>query len=98
MATLGDKWVLLDPTVPATRADVLTPRLSTLDGKTLGVIWNGRLEGDVILEETVQILRRKYAIKEVIFRKKPYISNVAPPEVFDEFASKCDAVITGVGD
>jgi hypothetical protein len=90
--------ILLDPTLAAARTTVLSKRLDTLAGKTFGVIWNGRPPGDVLFERVFGILRTKYAIKDVIFRSKPYIGNIAPPEVFDELVSRCDAVVTGVGD
>ena len=90
---------LLDPTGGAVAAKgVLSPRLDTLSGKTLGVIWNGRRPGDLILNRMIDILKERYAIKEVVFREKPYIGNVAPDEIFDQIAARCDAVISGVGD
>jgi hypothetical protein len=90
---------LLDPTsgTVATKGAV-SPRLDTLSGKTLGVIWNGRLPGDLILNRMIEILKERYTIKEVVFREKPYIGNVAPDEIFDEIAARCDAVVSGVGD
>lgn len=91
-------WELLDPTLAPPRSTVLSPRLTTLAGKTIGVIWNGRPPGDVLFDQMFRILREKYAIKDVVFRSKPYIGNIAPAEVFDELAKKCDAVVTGVGD
>ncbi len=91
-------WELLDPTLELPRSTTLSPRLTTLAGKTIGVIWNGRPPGDVLFDKMFDVLRAKYAIKDVVFRPKPYLGNVAPPEIFDELLSKCDAVVTGVGD
>ncbi|MDE3100629.1 MAG: hypothetical protein KGJ98_00175 [Chloroflexota bacterium] len=91
-------WVLLDPTLAPPRSTTLTPRLNTLAGKTIGVIWNGRPPGDVLFNKMFDVLRTKYAIKDVVFRAKPYLGNVAPPEIFDELLKRCDAVVTGVGD
>jgi hypothetical protein len=90
---------LLDPTSdPVATGDALSPRLDTLSGKTLGVIWNGRLPGDLILKRMIEILKERHDIKEVVFRGKPYIGNVAPDEIFAEMSARCDAVVTGVGD
>jgi hypothetical protein len=92
------KIELLDPTSGAVAAkSALSPRLDTLNGKTLGVIWNGRRPGDLILNRMIEILKKSYTIKEVVFREKPYIGNVAPEEVFAEMAA-VDAVVSGVGD
>ena len=91
-------WVLLDPTIAALRTTVLSPRLDTLAGKTIGVIWNGRPPGDVLFERMFNVLRERHGLKEVIFRSKPFIGSPAPEPVFDELSAKCHAVVTGIGD
>ena len=99
MEPMRIKFELLDPTSgPVATGSALSPRLDSLSGKTLGVIWNGRLPGDLILKRMIEILKERHAIKEVVFRGKPYIGNVAPDEIFAEIAARCDAVVTGVGD
>ena len=93
------KIELLDPTSgPVASKKALSPRLDSLSGKTLGVIWNGRLPGDLILNRMIEILKETHDIKEVVFRGKPYIGNIAPNEIFDEMSARCDAVVAGVGD
>jgi len=93
------KIELLDPTSgPVASEKALSPRLDSLSGKTLGVIWNGRLPGDLILNRMIEILKETHDIKEVVFRGKPYIGNIAPNEIFDEMSARCDAVVAGVGD
>ncbi len=90
---------LLDPTSgPVASRSALSPRLDSLNGRTVGVIWNGRLPGDLILKRMIEILKERCAIKEVVFRGKPYIGNMAPDEIFAEMSARCDAVVTGVGD
>lgn len=90
---------VLNPTAgPATGRVTMARRTGTLDGQTLGVIWNGRPYGDKVLNNVVDLLRRKYNFEMVVFRKKPYIGNVAPKEIQDEMIDTCDAVITGIGD
>ena len=90
---------VFDPTAgPVKGAITLAPRLDTLDGKTLGVIWNGRAHGDKVLNAVIDMLRQKYSFETVIFRKKPFIGNVAPMEIQEEIGAISDAVITGVGD
>lgn len=93
------KFEILDPTAGLTTGKgVLSPRLDSLDGKILGVIWNRRPGGDLILNRTLDILKKKHDIKDVVFRAKPYIGNPAPKEIIDELAARCDAVIAGLGD
>jgi hypothetical protein len=90
--------VMLDPTLVSTTSTVLSPRLDTLAGKTIGIIWNGRPPGDVLFQYALDELRKRYSIKDVILREKAWLGNVAPDEILDELEEKCDAVITGVGD
>ncbi len=89
---------ILDPTAgPTIGRGVLSPRLNSLDGKTIGAIWNGRPGGDLILNRILELLRMKYDI-DAVFRAKPYVGNPAPAALIEELAVKCDAVISGVGD
>lgn len=89
----------LNPTAgPARGQGGMAPRLSTLDGATIGVIWNGRAYGDKILGRVLEALKERHRIKEVVFRQKPYIGNLAPEEILSEIAARSDGAITGVGD
>ncbi len=91
--------IVLNPTAgPAPGRAGMAPRLTTLDGKTIGVIWNGRAYGDRILGAVLDALKARHRIKEVVFRQKPYIGNIAPEEILDEIAARADGAITGVGD
>ncbi len=90
---------VLNPTVgPATGRFMLAPRLSTLSGKVLGVLWNRQPHGDQLLKAVVEELRHKYELKDVVFTDKPYLNIAAPKEVYDKLVASCDAVITGIGD
>lgn len=90
---------VLDPTLaPRQGKGSLAPRLPHLQGKRLGVIWNGRPHGDRILERTIAVLSHEYGTVTEVFGRKPFIGNIAPRELLDDVANGCDAVITGVGD
>ena len=90
---------VFDPTSgPAKGHITLAPRLDTLDGKRLGIIWNGRSHGDKVLNAVIDLLQKKYRFETVVLRKKPFIGNVAPVEIQEEIAAISDAVITGIGD
>jgi hypothetical protein len=95
----GAMLEVFDPTAgPATGKVIMARRSGTLDGQTLGVIWNGRPYGDQVINGAIALLRQKYNFKDVVFRKKPFIGNVAPREIQEEMINSCDIVITGVGD
>ena len=90
---------VLNPTAgPARGTSGVAPRLATLDGKTLGVIWNGRAYGDRILSEVLELLKQRYRVRDVLFREKPFLGNIAPEPLLAEIAARADAAITGVGD
>ena len=90
---------VFDPTAGPYKRWSMAPRLSTLNGKKLGVIWNGRTHGDKIIQNIIDLLEKKYTFSVEAFLAKKYIGNVAPQEFFDLLSQKqVDAVIAGVGD
>jgi hypothetical protein len=90
---------VLNPTAgPARGTSGLAARPDTLDDKTVGVIWNGRAYGNLIISEALDLLKQRHRIREVLFREKPFLGNVAPEPLLDEMATKAHVVITGVGD
>ncbi len=90
---------VLNPTAGPTRGGGgVAPRLRSLDDRTIGVIWNGRAYGDRILSEVLDILKQRYRIREVVFREKPFLGNIAPEPILAEMSARAHGVITGVGD
>jgi hypothetical protein len=90
---------VLNPTAgPARGRSGVAPRPASLDGKTVGVIWNGRAYGDRLLQEALDILKERYRVRDVLFREKPFLGNIAPEPILAEMAAKADVVVTGVGD
>ena len=89
----------LDPRQGASSgAFVPAVRLESLTNKRLGLLWNNKVGGDVLLKHVADILNKKYNLADIYFTKKMFIGNAAPPEVVDDLASRVDAVIVGVGD
>jgi hypothetical protein len=74
------------------------PRIPSLNGKVLGVLYNGRAGGNVVLQELLSLLKSKYTLAEVVFRTKPHAWVSAPEEIFQELAQRCEVALTGVGD
>jgi hypothetical protein len=90
---------VLNPTTgPARGRRALAARPATLDDATIGVIWNGRAYGDLIISEALDILKQRYRLGEVLFREKPFLGNIAPEPILAEMAARARVVITGVGD
>jgi len=91
---------ILDPTVrPDDAADVLlAKRVPDLDGKVLGLLHNGKVNGDRLLELVREQLATRYDFREVVVVHKPSASRVAEAAVLDRLARECDAVVTAIGD
>ncbi len=89
---------VLDPTsndvVSATKA---ASNLTSLAGRTVGLLDNSKVNVRQLLDHVEEILRLQHSVKEVIRLKKPDPSRPVPPAVLAEMAG-CDAVISAVGD
>lgn len=89
---------MLDP-----RADVLlenhplVPALESLEGKVLGILDNGQANSSPMFDELARLLEQGSRAVEVVVRKKPTHMQGAPEPMIEELASRCDAVITGLG-
>jgi hypothetical protein len=73
------------------------PRLSALRGKRVGFLDNSKEKADVFLATLAESLRQRFALAEVIQRRKPSYSRVAPPALIEELSKTCDCVITAMG-
>jgi hypothetical protein len=94
MATLK----MLDPRASVTLKDrPLVPGLDTLEGKVIGIIDNGQANSTTMFQELAKLLQEKYRPAKVLFKTKPTHMQGAPKAIMEEFASRCDAVISGLG-
>lgn len=89
---------ILNPRLEGAQGFQAAPRIPTLDGKVLGVLYNGRAGGDVVLKELLDLLQSKHKLAKVVFRTKPHAWVSAPEEMFQDLAQSCEVAITGVGD
>ena len=88
----------LDPRAPVgTQERPVVPGLDSLEGKIIGIIDNGQSNSTDMFKELAQLIEQKYHTKEVLFRTKPTHMQGAPKPIMEEFLSRCDAVITGLG-
>ena len=89
--------ILLDPTserVPAERARAA--RLTSLDGKTIGLLDIAKARGDVFLDRLESQLAERGAIVQRY--AKPTFTKPAPIDLRHEIASQCDAVVEALAD
>ena len=89
--------LLLDPTselTPAQRERL--PRLASLEGRRVGLLDISKPRGDVFLDRLEACLRECGA--EVARYRKPTFTKPAPPDLRQEIAVHCDAVVEALAD
>ncbi len=76
----------------------LTPRLTTLAGKRIGFLDNGKHNADRLFRLLGERLLAECGVGAVTYHSKGIASMPAPPALLAELAYACDAVVTGSGD
>ena len=96
---LGTKLGVLDPTVqPIPAHAVVAERPTTLDGKVVGLLANGKLNSEKLLTAISEVLADSYSFKTVVERNKGNASRPCPAPIIEEMAKECDVIITASGD
>jgi hypothetical protein len=72
-------------------------RLSTLTGKTVGFISNGKEGTKGFFAHLEQMLRTDFGVADVVVRVKSNFSAPADPHIAGEI-TQWDAVVSGIGD
>jgi hypothetical protein len=89
--------IFLDPTSErAPSARVPLPRLSSIEGRTIGLLDIRKARGDVFLDRVEQLLRDRGA--DVIRYSKPTFTKPAPADLRQQIAVECDAVLEALAD
>ncbi len=90
---------LLDPRTPGPRAMATTaPRPPRLVGQRVGLLANGKANSAELLAALGALLRERALVGELVTAAKADSSRVAPPDLLDRLAARCDVVVTAVGD
>ena len=89
---------VFDPTHEMKLAGIAkAARPSTLAGKTVGIITNGKEGTKRYFTLVDRMLREELGVADVVWRQKKNYSAPAEPEIIDE-ARRWHAAVTGVGD
>jgi hypothetical protein len=94
------KIVVLSP-VPAMVSQKMSPapRLDTLNGKVMGILWNTKPNGDILLRRIQEILSNRFKLAAIMWQQKPRSADVAAPsDMIRELAMKADFIIAATGD
>lgn len=90
------EWEVLNPVAEyETPILALSPRLEDLNEKRVGLFWNGKPNGDLLLEAIGKLLERRFKNMKTT---RYDLSVSVGPENRRRMAEQCDAVIAAIGD
>ncbi len=81
---------------PAGDTGLTAPRLSTLHGRTVGIVNNSWRCMNVIADELTSVLRDDYGVVRVVERRIS-AAQTLPEDTLEAMAADCDAVVVGIG-
>lgn len=89
---------VLDPTNEKSSSGTqLAPRLTSLTGKTIGIVTNDKEGTKGYFRHLDDLLRSELSVKDVVWRAKSNYSAPAGPQIVAEMR-QWDAVVSGIGD
>jgi hypothetical protein len=92
-------FTIFDPTDgPVVKAFAPADRLTSLAGKVVGILDNGKTKSDILLREVQELLRAEAGVKDFVVVRKTSAYRPAPDDSLDDLAGKVDAVVAGIGD
>ena len=95
---MTDPMLILDPTderEPIERRRARRP--TTLSGP-LGIIDISKARGDIFCDELARLIAGRMHGIEIIRLRKPTFTKPAPPDLREEIATRCKAVIQALAD
>jgi len=76
----------------------MAPRPRALDGLTVGLLNNGKLNADRLLDGFYRALEGRYRLAGTVHHKKEMPSRRFDSQVMEDVARRCQLAITAVGD
>jgi len=73
-------------------------RPADLVGKVIGLLWNSKPNGDMLLRHLGRTLENVLRPSEILMKHKSPSTSMAPVELIEELSRKCSFVILAIGD
>ncbi len=90
------EWEVLNPEAEYEKlVGLLAPRLTELNNKKIGLFWNGKPSGDILLDELGNLLQERF--KDVELIKFNFWVGIGAENV-RRMADTCDAVVSAIHD
>lgn len=89
---------MLDPTVPSQAPALVAPgRLATLDGDVIALFSNGKLNADLVLETSAEIIQRRFSPERFVLLRGPIDQSHADDDGVHA-KQRFDAALVAIGD
>jgi hypothetical protein len=94
------KVVVLNPTSKGRVAEVATKKGPIhLEGKVMGIVWNGKPGGDALLDRLGELLTERFHLSQILrLHAQADVSSHLPEAEKNKLAETCSFVLFGVGD
>ncbi len=76
----------------------MAERRSDLSKKALGLFWNHKPNGDILLRDLGKALQSEFFLSGILLKEKPSAATSAPVELLEEIVAKCDLVLLAIAD
>ena len=97
--TQANELITLDPRGSSTHQDTgIAARPASLDGLTIGLLSNNKPNSELLLRDVADMLKREYAVKDVVEANKGSHRIPAPVDMIADLAERCDVVITATAE
>jgi hypothetical protein len=91
------KILVYDPTAdPKATGVTLAPRLTTFQGKRVGILDNGKANAGALMLAVAERLRASHGVTDIVKREKPVAAGPSPQALED--LARCDFALVGSSD
>ncbi len=89
--------VLVPTAQPGGKEIPIAPRVNDLNGKVVGLLWNGKPNGDILLLGIKELLAQKFHLAGTDWQEGRR-GGIDDTPIFEELASHADVVINAIAD
>ena len=97
--TQENELITLDPRGGSMHENTgIAQRPGTLDGLVIGLLSNNKPNSELLLRDVANLVKKQYAVKDVVEANKGSHRIPAPDEMIAELADQCDVVIAATAE
>ena len=97
--TQENELITLDPRGGSMHENTgIAQRPGTLDGLVVGLLSNNKPNSELLLRDVANLVKKQYAVKDVVEENKGSHRIPAPAEMIAELAEQCDVVIAATAE